>query len=134
MPATHKTTRATTTMTTIRTIAIPTKDQDRSVAFFVDQLGFEKRFDEELQPGFRWIEVAPPASDVSVAIIAASDELPAGVDTGIRFVATDAAAEHASMTQHGVDVDEILRWPGVPAMFSFRDLDGNTLYLAEPGF
>jgi hypothetical protein len=26
-----------------------------------------------------------------------------------------------------------LRWPDVPAMFSFRDIDGNTFYLAEPG-
>ena len=70
---------------------------------------------------------------MSVAIVAASDALPAGIDTGIRFVTTDAEAEHASMTEHGVDVDEMLRWPGVPAMFSFRDLDGNTFYLAEPG-
>jgi catechol 2,3-dioxygenase-like lactoylglutathione lyase family enzyme len=121
-----------TTITTIRTVAIPAADQDRSVAFFVDRLGFEKRMDAELAEGFRWIEVAPPGSDVSVAIVAASSELPAGVDTGIRFVATDAEAEHASMEQQGVDVGELLRWPGVPLMFEFRDLDRNTYYLAEP--
>jgi catechol 2,3-dioxygenase-like lactoylglutathione lyase family enzyme len=123
----------TTTITTIRTVAIPARDQDRTTSFFVDSLGFEKRMDAELSEGFRWIEVAPPGSDVSVAIVAASDGLPAGVDTGIRFVTTDAEAEHASMTAAGVDVDELLHWPGVPAMFSFRDLDGNTFYLAEPG-
>jgi catechol 2,3-dioxygenase-like lactoylglutathione lyase family enzyme len=121
-----------TTITTIRTVAIPAKDQDRTVEFFV-KLGFEKRMDAELTEGFRWIEVAPPGSDVSVAIVAASSGLPAGIDTGIRFVSTDAEAEHASMTQLGVDVDEVLRWPGVPPMFSFRDIDGNTFYLAEPG-
>jgi len=37
------------------------------------------------------------------------------------------------MEQQGVDVDELLRWPEVPPMFSFRDIDGNTFYLAEPG-
>jgi catechol 2,3-dioxygenase-like lactoylglutathione lyase family enzyme len=121
-----------TSITTIRTVAIPATDQDRTAAFFVEQLGFEPQFDTELQPGFRWIEVAPPGSPVSVAIVAASDEYPAGVDTGIRFVCTDAESEHASMTDHGVDVGELLRWPGVPVMFSFRDPDGNTLYLAEP--
>jgi catechol 2,3-dioxygenase-like lactoylglutathione lyase family enzyme len=122
----------TTTITTIRTVAVPVRDQDRSVAFFTDQLGFAKQFDAELTEGFRWIEVAPPGSDVSVAIVAGSDELPIGVDTGIRFVTTDAEAEHASMTEHGVDVGELLHWPGVPTMFSFRDVDGNTYYLSEP--
>jgi len=122
-----------TTITTIRTVAIPAADQDRTVAFFVDQLGFEPQMDAELTEGFRWIEVAPPGSDVSVAIVAASSELPSGVDTGIRFVMTDAVAEHASMVEQGIDVGEILRWPGVPAMFSFRDVDGNTFYVSEPG-
>lgn len=47
---------------------------------------------------------------------------------------TDADAEHESMARKGVDVDEVLRWPNVPAMFSFRDGDGNRYYLAEAGF
>jgi catechol 2,3-dioxygenase-like lactoylglutathione lyase family enzyme len=121
-----------TTITTIRTVAIPANDQDRTVSFFVEQLGFETRMDAELAEGFRWVEVAPPGSDVSVAIVAASSALPSGVDTGIRFVATDADAEHASMTNNDVDVDDVLRWPNVPAMFSFRDRDGNTFYVVEP--
>jgi predicted enzyme related to lactoylglutathione lyase len=123
----------TTTITTIRTVAIPAADQDRALAFFVDKLGFEKQMDAELAEGFRWIEVAAPGSPVSVAIVAASEELPAGVDTGIRFVTTDAGAEHTSMTKEGVDVGELLDWPGVPLMFSFKDVDGNTFYLSEPG-
>jgi hypothetical protein len=123
----------TTTITTIRTVAVPATDQDRTVDFFVTKIGFEKRLDAELQPGFRWIEVAPPGSDVSVAIVAASAELPTGVDTGIRFVASDAEAEHTSMAKQGIDVGELLRWPDVPLMFEFRDFDGNTYYLAEPG-
>ena len=102
----------TTTITTIRTVAIPATDQDRTVAFFVDKLGFEKRMDAELAEGFRWIEVAPPGSSVSVAIVAASSELPSGMDTGIRFVTTDAEAEHASMEQQGVDVGDVLRCRG----------------------
>jgi catechol 2,3-dioxygenase-like lactoylglutathione lyase family enzyme len=120
-----------TTITTIRTVAIPAADQDRSVAFFVDALGFEKRLDAQLAEGFRWIEVAPPGSPVSVAIVTASSALPAGVDTGIRFVTTDAERERTSMKDAGVEVGEMLRWPNVPAMFSFRDVDGNTYYLAE---
>ena len=29
------------------------------------------------------------------------------------------------------DVGELLRWPGAPAMFSFRDLDGNGMEVIE---
>ena len=121
-----------TTITTIRTIAIAAADQDRSTEFFVEKLGFDKQMDVEFAPGFRWIEVAPPGSAVSISILAASDAMPAGVDTGIRFVTTDAESEHDSMSAKGVEVDELLRWPGVPVMFSFRDIDANTFYLVEP--
>jgi hypothetical protein len=30
-----------------------------------------------------------------------------------------------------VDTDEVLHWPGVPAMFIFRDQDGNQLKVME---
>ena len=100
-----------TTITTIRTVAIPAVDQDRTTTFFVDTLGFEVGMDAELAPGFRWVEVAPPGSAVSVAIVAASDALPAGVDTGIRFVTSDAEAEHAAMSAAGVDVESCCGGP-----------------------
>jgi lactoylglutathione lyase len=32
-----------------------------------------------------------------------------------------------------VDVDEVLRWPGVPPMFAFRDADGNGMEIIEQG-
>jgi len=30
-----------------------------------------------------------------------------------------------------VDADDVIRWEGVPAMFTFRDQDANTLYIVE---
>ena len=120
-----------TTLSNVRTIGVPVRDQDAARAFFVDTLGFAPEMDAELQPGFRWVEVSPPGSPVSVALVAASDAYPSGVDTGIRFTTPDAAAEHAAMTAAGVDVDELLRWPGVPPMFEFRDPDGNTYYVSQ---
>ena len=37
------------------------------------------------------------------------------------------AAVHADLQTRGVDVGELLRWPGVPPMFAVRDQDGNGL-------
>jgi catechol 2,3-dioxygenase-like lactoylglutathione lyase family enzyme len=117
-----------TRITGVRTIGVPVTDQDRAVGFYVDQLGFEKRLDVPAgQFGGRWIEVAPPGSATSIALIAAKEGLPAGVETGIRLMADDAPALHADLLARGVDVGELLRWPGVPPMFAFRDQDGNGL-------
>jgi catechol 2,3-dioxygenase-like lactoylglutathione lyase family enzyme len=57
--------------------------------------------------------------------------LPVGIETGIRFVTRDADADHAGMLARGVDIDDVIRWPGVPAMFAFRDPDGNGFELIE---
>jgi len=76
--------------------------------------------------------VAPRGSDgTSLALVAAHDGVPAGVETGIRLATADAEAAHGLLAAAGVDCDEILRWPGVPPMFSFRDQDGNGLELVE---
>lgn len=122
-----------TTLTDVRTVAVAVADQDRAVQFYVDRLGFEKRIDAPTGDGFRWIEVAPPGAAVSIALTSASSESPAGTDTGIRLVTSDADREQETMRRRGVDADGVLRRPDVPAMFTFRDLDGNTLYVVETG-
>ena len=120
-----------TAITGIRTIGVPVSDQDRALEFYLGRLGFEKRLDADMGGGRRWIEVAPPGEATTVALIRARDDLPAGVETGIRFVAADAEAVHADLRAGGVDVDEVLRWPGVPPMFGFRDADGNGMEIVE---
>ncbi len=120
-----------TTITDVRAVAVTVADQDRAVEFYVDTLGFEKRMDLAMGGGFRWIEVAPPGAAISIAVTAASNDSAVGGDTGIRLAAGDAHREHAAMRAQGVDVDDVLHWPNVPPMFSFRDPDGNILYVVE---
>jgi catechol 2,3-dioxygenase-like lactoylglutathione lyase family enzyme len=113
-------------------VGIPVRDQDRALEFYVDKLGFEKRMDAPLPgSGGRWVMVAPRGSQVMIALVAAHDGVPAGVETGVRFVTGDAGALHDTMGARGVDVDSLLRWPGVPPMFAFRDQDGNGLEIVE---
>jgi len=54
------------------------------------------------------------------------------VETGIRFATRNAERTRESLAASGAEVGDILRWPGVPAMFSFRDPDGNGLEAVEP--
>jgi lactoylglutathione lyase len=43
----------------------------------------------------------------------------------------DADTFRSHLVQHGASVDEVLRWPGVPPMFTFRDQDGNGLVIIQ---
>jgi catechol 2,3-dioxygenase-like lactoylglutathione lyase family enzyme len=112
-------------------VGVPVTDQDRALEFYVGKLGFEVRLDVPTPNGGRWIMVAPRSATTLIALVAATDHVPAGVETGIRFTTADADADHADMVAVGVDADEVLRWPGVPAMFSFRDQDGNGMEIVE---
>ncbi|MGI9009516.1 MAG: metalloregulator ArsR/SmtB family transcription factor [Streptosporangiaceae bacterium] len=117
-----------TTITDIGTVGIPVRDQDSALEFFTGTLGFEKRLDVRMGESFRWVTVAAPGASASVALIASSD---AGSDTGIRFMVPDAEAEHAAMRQRGIEVGDLLRWPGVPPMYEFKDGDGNKFEIVE---
>jgi lactoylglutathione lyase len=121
----------TTRITGVRTIGVPVRDQSRSLEYYTGTLGFTKRLDVPIGGGSRWIEVAPEGAPTSIALVQAKDDVPAGVETGVRFTTADADAVHAELRAAGTDVDELLRWPGVPAMFSFRDQDGNRMEIVE---
>ncbi len=120
-----------TTLTDVGTVAVSVTDQDRAVEFYVDTLGFEKRIDAPIGDGIRWIEVAPRGAAVSIALTPRTETVSGPLDSGIRLMTADADAEHAAMCERGVDADDVLRWPDVPAMFTFRDIDNNTLYVVE---
>jgi lactoylglutathione lyase len=120
-----------TPITGVRTVGVPVSDQEQALTFYTGTLGFEKRLDAPLGGGRRWIEVGPAGSAITIALVAADDAKPAGVETGIRFTAGNAASLHAELTERGVDAGEVLRWPGVPPMFAFRDQDGNAMEIVE---
>ena len=116
----------------VRTVGVPVTDQDRALGFYVGTLGFEMRLDAAFGGGQRWIEVAPPGATMTIALVPAHEGVPAGVETGTRFATADADAAHSALRTAGADVDpEVLRWPGVPPMFAFRDQDGNGLEIVE---
>jgi catechol 2,3-dioxygenase-like lactoylglutathione lyase family enzyme len=114
----------------LTTVAVPVADAERALRFYSGILGFEKRRDIPFGQGQRWIEVAPSRAVTTIAL-APPGEVAVGVDTGIRLATDDAEATHRELRDHGVQVDDILKFPGVPPMFSLHDPDGNTLYIVE---
>ena len=121
----------TTNITDIRTVGVTVADQDDAVRFYVDMLGFEKRLDAPISPTMRWIEVAPTGATTSISLASTEAGTKSATDTGIRLTVPDVDAEHTAMRGRGVVVSDVMRWDGVPPMFSFDDPDGNRFYIVE---
>lgn len=117
----------------INLVMIPSPDQDRSIEFYVEALGFEKRTDVPFGGGYRWVEVYPPSGTTGIALAPPREEDPVGIQTGISLTSDDIDATHAELRSRAVDVDAEVSRMGdpVPPMFWFRDPDGNTLMVVQ---
>jgi lactoylglutathione lyase len=122
---------STAVITGMHTVGVPVTDQDQALAFYAGALGLATRVDAPMGNGQRWIEVAAEGAPTSIALIPAKNDVPSGVETGIRLTTPSADEFHARLAAAGADVDDVLRWPGVPPMFAFRDQDGNGLEIIE---
>ncbi len=82
------------------------RDQERSLRFYVDQLGFNLAFDVCLQSGQRCVGVAPPHGTAVLTLIAPepdSDEYNLiGRPSPVAFVSEDVVATYSQWRKRGV--------------------------------
>jgi predicted enzyme related to lactoylglutathione lyase len=126
-------TKTATGISELSLVIIPSVDQDRSIEFYENSLGFEKRTDIPFGDKYRWVEVYPSNGTAGIALAPPRPEDPVGIQTGISLTTDDIDATHAQLKSAGVDVDaEVARMGApVPPMFWFRDPDGNSLMIVE---
>jgi len=114
-------------------IMIFVRDQERSLRFYLDRLGFRLIVDQQVA-GHRWIEVAPPDGTANIALAQALPESVAtlvGRDTGIYFITEDIQAKYDEWSRRGVrfhSPPQKPQWGGIFARF--EDPDGNSFGLA----
>lgn len=136
----------------IHAINVFVRDQDQSLRFFVDQLGFHLAFDARLQTGDRWVAVSPPDGNTVIALVVPKAESREskliGQTTGIVFVTENVILKYEEWRKRGVRFHFAPRlrrfsyrqsaakessdgqlpvWGGV--FTEFRDVDGNTFAL-----
>ena len=73
----------------INLVVVASTDQDRSIEFYEQVLGFEKRADIPFGNEYRWVEVYPPSGTTGIALAPPQHEDQVGVQTGISLVPTD---------------------------------------------
>jgi catechol 2,3-dioxygenase-like lactoylglutathione lyase family enzyme len=116
-------------------VALSVADTDRALGFYVGTLGLEKVVDIPMGPDMRWVEVAIPGAETTIALAPPPQGKEAGgSETGICLDTSDVDAAHTALKDAGADVDdEVSRYGGpVPPMFWLRDPDGNSLIVVQP--
>ena len=110
------------------------RDQDRSLRFYVDQLGFGLVVDESYEHGVRWLAVAPPDGHTVIALVTPkrnSEEYKLiGRSRHAVFVTEDVMAKFDEWRKRGVRFHhppQTTLWGGI--FTRFDDLDGNTFTL-----
>ncbi len=110
------------------------RDQERSLHFFIDQLGFELVMDVRFASGNRWIQVSPPDGTASLALMlprpGTEDEDFVGRSGGVSFVTEDVFGKYREWSERGVKFaipPQTPVWGGV--FCRFEDPDGNPFML-----
>ena len=106
------------------------RDQNRSLRFYVDQLGFSLAFDVRLQSGQRWVGVSPPHGTAVLTLIAPdpeSDEYKLiGQPSPVAFVSEDVVATYSQWRRRGVRFRHVPRLRRVKYEKQSADGSGNT--------
>ena len=115
-------------------VIIFVRDQERSLRFYADKLGFRVMVDYTFENGNRWIEVAPPDGTAQLGLalpLPGSDpDKIIGGETSIYFMTEDLHAKYKEWTERGVRFKfppEVPVWGGLHTRF--EDPDGNSFGL-----
>src|SRR6266404_1975087 len=123
----------------VHVVQIFVADQDRSVRFYVEQLGFQLLIDVELPSGIRWIVVAPSDGSAGLALVKpghdSEEYKPIGGWTGVTFITENIMAkfeEWSHRNVHFIHPPMAPSWGSGQARFAhFQDIDGNRFNLLE---
>lgn len=144
----------------VHCVNVYVRNQDRSLKFYVEQLGFRVAFDAKLQSGERWVAVAPPDGATVLALIQpkpkSQEAKLIGRSTQVVFLTDDVAARFQEWSKRGVRFSSAPRLRRIKfdegtrakaaeqslllgteapiwgsAVAHFRDVDGNSFTLAS---
>jgi serine phosphatase RsbU (regulator of sigma subunit)/catechol 2,3-dioxygenase-like lactoylglutathione lyase family enzyme len=90
----------------LQSVTIFVRDLEQSLGFYLDQLGFQLIFDARIQPGRRFVTVAPPDGTANLTLVApepGSEQYKLiGQPTPVTFVTEDVIAKYREWSKRGV--------------------------------
>jgi len=128
---------------TLELVVVPVSDIDRSKSFYTDQLGFGLDVDHSAGEDFRVVQLTPPGSACSIALMKNQPTAAGGLH-GLHLCVSDIEAARKQLVERGVDASDFFHFgeagqqPGLDpdrrsyaTFLTFHDPDGNTWLVQE---
>ncbi len=125
----------------LEVIVVPVADVDRAKRFYSEQVGFVVDVDHSVGDTWRNVQLTPPGSACSIALLKGMSHMAPGTLKGLQLVVPDIQAARAELVERGVDVSPVRHvegtdWvdgPGGPwnSFIFFDDPDGNSWAVQE---
>ena len=118
-------------ITAVQLLSVPVTDQDRARDFYVAILGFDLLRDAEMQPGLRWVQVAPPGAQTSLTLVTWFESMPAGTLRGLGLETERPRRRPECLHPRGALVADGIQDQPWGRYFTLADPDGNGLVVQE---
>jgi serine phosphatase RsbU (regulator of sigma subunit)/predicted enzyme related to lactoylglutathione lyase len=118
----------------VNSVVVYVRDQDRSLQFYRDQLGFHVVLDVQIDADIRWVAVTPSEGSAVLGLVKApkdSERGYVGRPTGVSLITEDIAAKFQEWSERGVrflQPPTTMPW-GLHSRF--EDIDGNQFELMQ---
>ncbi len=125
-------------------LVVPVSDVDRAKTFYVETAGFDLNVDHSAGDDFRVVQLTPPGSACSIAIMRNTDR--AGAVQGLHLIVSDIDAARAELVRRGAEVSDLFHFEeggqasgpdpkrsDYNSFLSFSDPDGNGWMVQEVG-
>jgi predicted enzyme related to lactoylglutathione lyase len=114
----------------IKFISIPVRDQERSLAFYRDKLGFKVLTDQRFGEGQRWIEMRINGAETGVVLFTPpGQEDRIGTFMAMSFQTDNVQKTYEELSSRGVEFVQPPKSEPWGTSAIFKDVDGNQFVL-----
>jgi catechol 2,3-dioxygenase-like lactoylglutathione lyase family enzyme len=112
--------------------SLPVSNQERSLAFFTEKLGFKVMTDQEFDENQRWIELGIGNSQTAIVLFT-PDEHAARIGTfsGLSFKCDDVEKTYDELIERGVEFVQPPKRESWGTSALFKDPDGNLFVMSD---
>lgn len=116
----------------VKFVSIPTRDQDKALAFWTEKMGFKVTTDQPMGESQRWIELLIPGAQTGVVLFTMDgQEDRIGTPFNGSFATDDVEYAYEKLKAKGVEFSSPPVKQPWGTFATFRDPDGNSFVLSS---